>query len=404
MTSKIKNMRTIIISTLLLISATIASAQTNNNIDKMEKKETNYPCGIWEPEESEYRVSEENVLYITMDDGVKLYAGVYYPADKVTGKRVEKTFPVAVEHTPYGAPGVSTGPNTFLVEHGYIYVVVRARGTGKSEGNVAYFGPRDNKDGVCIVDYVAHKLKGSDGRVALVGASYPGGLALGTASLLPPNSPVKAIIAASVGLNQVYRESFMVGGLPTSWIWTYTEHGAYIWGDTPAAKKFVNEYVKNTIDSGDWAYERPNTYGQCGELASAGRIQKSKIPILFFCGFRDIVEAGALRAFTALQNGYAGRPLFGPMEKGQKCTAKYQIIIGDWSHAEGLNAAVYLEWLDTWLKGKNTGLQDVKNPLHLHETNTDRWVNVDTYPVVQDYTSLKLTRDGKLKADVTRQY
>ena len=362
-----------------------------------------YPELKWKPGEATYGVSKENQVYVKMDDGVKLFAGVYYPTDKATGKKAEGNFPVAIEQTPYGGPGVTVVPNDFLVQHGYIYVVARARGTGKSGGEVAYFGPRDNKDGVCLVDWAAHKLPGSDGNLALVGASYPGGLALGTVSLLQKNSPVKAIIASSVGLNQVSRESFMVGGLLTSWIWTYTSYGAYIWGDTPAARRFVDAYVKDTVAGGDWAYERPNTWAISGSLDSAKEIQKSEIPILFYCGWRDIVESGALRAFTALQNGYADRPIFSPMQKGQKTTPKYQIIVGNWVHAEGLNAAVYLEWLDTWVKGKDTGLQKVSNPMHLYETNSDRWINTDSYPIVNDYTTLQLAPEEKL-ATATDQF
>jgi predicted acyl esterase len=380
----------------ILCAVAIATVLPGTGLQNVAQGAELYPGQKWQPDKADYGVSAENQFFVEMDDGVKLFAGVYYPIDKKTGKKAEGNFPVAIEQTPYGNPGVTVVPNDFLVQHGYIYAVVRARGTGKSEGEVAYFGPRDNRDGVCLVDWAAHKLPGSDGNIALVGASYPGGLALGTASLLPKNSPVKAIIASSVGLNQVSRESFMVGGLLTSWIWTYTSYGAYIWGDTPAARRFVDAYVKNTVAGGDWAYEKPNTWGISGSLNSAKEIQKSDIPILFYCGWRDIVESGALRAFTALQNGYAGRPLFAPMQKGQKTTPKYQIIVGNWVHAEGLNAAVYLEWLDTWVKGQDTGLQDVKKPMHLYETNSDRWVNTDVYPIVKDYTVLQLAPGEKL--------
>jgi putative CocE/NonD family hydrolase len=381
---------------LLLCTFALAAVLPGSALPGVAQGAELYPGQKWQPGEAAYGVSAENQFSVEMDDGVKLFAGVYYPIDKKTGKRAEGNFPVAIEQTPYGSPGVTVVPNDFLVQHGYIYAVVRARGTGKSEGEVAYFGPRDNKDGLCLVDWAAHKLPGSDGNIALVGASYPGGLALGTASLLQKNSPVKAIIASSVGLNQISRESFMVGGLLTSWIWTYTSYGAYIWGDTPAARRFVDAYVKNTVAGGDWAYERPNTWGISGALDSAKEIQKSDIPILFYCGWHDIVESGALRAFTALQNGYAGRPLFAPMQQGQKTTPKYQIIVGNWVHAEGLKAAVYLEWLDTWVKGKDTGLQEVKKPLHLYETNSDRWINTDVYPLVKDYTVLQLAPGEKL--------
>jgi len=306
-------------------------------------KPTGYPGGKWQPEAAKYAVSGEFSFMVSMDDGIKLYAGVYYPSDPITGEKAEGRFPVYIEETPYGLEGTTDGPIPFMVEHGYIYAMVRCRGTGKSEGEVDYFGPRDFKDGVNMVDWASKELPGSDGRVVLGGASYPGQIALGVASMLGKNSPVKAVIAASIGLNNVYREAFMSNGIPTAWLWSYMDLGPLVWGNTPAAKRFVEYYVKDTVSGGDWAYDRPNTWGEHGAIESARQIAESGIPILLWCGWRDIVEVGALRAFTALQNTYAGRDLLAPMTKGQKISPKYQIIVGNWEHAEGLNASVYLE-------------------------------------------------------------
>jgi hypothetical protein len=47
---------------------------------------------------------------------------------------------------------------------------------------------------------------------------------------------------------------------------------------------------------------------------------------------------------------------------------------------------VYLEWLETWLKGVDTGLQDTTLPMHLFEEGSGNWVNVRGYPLTDNYT------------------
>ena len=373
------------------------------NTMKNSSAATIYPEGKWEPGEAKYGVSSEVSYMITTDDGIKLYAGAFYPTDLRTGERAEGVFTVFIEHTPYGMEGETVGPNAFLVEHGYIFLVVRPRGTGKSEGEIDYFGPRDFQDGVNIVDWAAHKLPGSDGRLVLGGLSYPGQMALGTASLLKPGSPVKAVVAASIGLNNVYREAFMIGGMPTSFMMFYMNYGAAMWGNTDASKRFVEKYVADTLGGGDWAYDRPNTWGEHGEIESAVRIAQSEIPVLLWCGWRDIVEVGALRAYTTLQNTFAGREPLAPMKKGQKVTPRYQIIVGDWEHGNQTNSSVFLEWMETWVKGVDTGLQNTEKPMHLYETRGDRWINTDVYPMVCNYTTLSLSADGKLLKDAPEE-
>ncbi len=330
-----------------------------------------------------------------MDDGIVLRASIAYPTDPATGRRAEGRFPVVIEHTPYVKLGQPVVPNTYLTEHGYIYVVARARGTGASGGEVAFFSQRDGLDGKDLVDWAAHRLDGSDGRIALLGCSYPGGLALNTAARLGPDSPVKAIVAACVGLGQLNRESLMNSGLMTTGFWNYTVYGLKFWGDTPAGHRFVDRFRREILAGGDMAYDR-TFWRKRTPVDSAAEIQRSGIPVLLWTGWRDIVEVGALRAYTGLQNAYAQRPVSDSMAADQPVTPRYQIIVGDWEHASGLDAGVYLEWLETWLKGVDTGLQNTRAPMHVYEAGSGRWVNLARFPPVADYTTWRLGLAGVL--------
>ena len=356
---------------------------------------TSYPGGVWEPGPAKYGSTVADDVPVTMDDGVVLRASIAYPTDLATGKRASGQFPVVIEHTPYVTLGKPVVPNTFLTEHGYIYVVVRARGTGASGGEVAFFSPRDGLDGKAIVDWAANRLEGSDGRLALVGCSYPGGLALADAAQLGPNSPVKAIVAACVGLSQLNHESLMTAGLMTTGFWYYTAYGPTLWGKSPASLKFLDQFSAEIQAGGERAYEG-RFWRDAASLEFSPKIKDSDIPILLWSGWRDIVETGAVRAYAALQNAYAKRTVDAPMTEGQPTTPRYQIILGDWQHAAGLDAGIYLEWLETWVKGLDTGIQKTNTPMHLFEHGTDRWINLAGYPAVSNYTSWRLDGSGAL--------
>jgi uncharacterized protein len=121
--------------------------------------QTAYPGSVWQPGPAEYGSSIVQNETVTMEDGVALATIVAYPTDLSTGQRAEGRFPVIVEFTPYVRLGAPIAPNTYFTERGYIYAVVRPRGTGGSEGEVQQFSSRDGKDGVTIVHWAAKQLE-----------------------------------------------------------------------------------------------------------------------------------------------------------------------------------------------------------------------------------------------------
>lgn len=357
---------------------------------------SSYPSGLWQPEEAQF-TSIVTDFSIKMDDGVELSASVAFPADRNTGKRADGSFPVILEHTPYVHLSAPVVPNTYMAEHGYIYAVVHARGTGASEGEMQQFGPRDGRDGQQIIEWAAHGLEGSDGRVGLLGCSYPGALALTNAAYAGPNSPVKAAIAACIGLNMQQRQVWMMNGLPSASLSNFPSRSPALMGSqTDYVRRYFAGFAANIFAGGSYAYD-----GEYWEnripLSHAKSIVDNNIPLLLWSGWGDIVETGAIQAYTALQNAVSGRNVYLPMEKNQKADPRFQLIMGGWHHAKGLNADVFLQWFDTWLKGKKTGFETTSTPLHMFETGTNRWINTSQFPAVSDYTNWFFSPEGKLE-------
>src|SRR4051812_48727759 len=133
----------------------------------------------WDPGPAAYGTTQVTDVQIPMDDGVTLVGDVTYPTDLKTGERSAKKFPVLLTQNPYICQNPTTaqvlsGNPEYYVTHGYIFAMVCVRGTGRSGGTMDYFSPRERKDGVALVDWAAHHLDGSNGKIGLIGCSYLG--------------------------------------------------------------------------------------------------------------------------------------------------------------------------------------------------------------------------------------
>ena len=134
-----------------------------------------------------------------MRDGVKLHAVILRPAD------IHEPLPILMQRTPYGVDGTDRASfflqRPELAREGYIYVAEDILGRYKSEGRVKMMRPlADHRDLNAIdestdtYDTVAWLIKnvaGNNGRVGVVGTSYPGFLAMMAG--INPHPAVKAI-------------------------------------------------------------------------------------------------------------------------------------------------------------------------------------------------------------------
>lgn len=358
--------------------------------------QTAYPGGIWEPGPPRFGVEVERDLRVTMDDGVELEASIAWPTDPATGERAPGPFPVVVEHMPYVHLAAPVTVNSFFAQHGYISVLVRVRGLGQSGGEVQFLSPRDGEDGREIIDWAASGIQGSDGRVALIGCSWPGVTAMNDAAHVGPDSPLKAVVGACSGLENMQRQSWLGQGMPTQSFWSFDARGADLTGNSEAGTRFFQDMTRAVLAGEDRAFGGGEWWSARAPTEHAERIVENGVPVLLYAGWGDIVETGTVRAYLAFQNASAGRPVFAPMTADQPVSPRYQMIMGGWNHAQGLDLGIFLQWLETWVRGVDTGIQDTTTPMHVFERGTGRWLNLKGFPQVAENTRWWLGPEGAL--------
>jgi predicted acyl esterase len=334
-----------------------------------------YPGGKWTVPAATHATFVEQNVEVKMSDGVTLTGDVSYPADLQTGQRSTDKFPVLLTQNPYGAGVFGAEYGELFVTHGYIFASFDVRGTGRSAGTHDMFSPREAQDGAALVAWAA-ALAGSDGQVGLQGCSQLGINQLETATLLGANSPVKAMVPACAS-GDFYRDTAFDNGIPT------------IVGSLLAAP--------DSTEGGDMAYYR-EYWKTRDRLARAPAIAEADIPVLLWSGWHEPGALGSLELYAALQNLSAGRPVSTQITADLEVSGRYQVILGDWAHAGGLDKGIELQWFDTWIKGLDTGIaKDTKTPLHLAELGgSKRWINSSCYPLVESYQALYFAGGGKL--------
>ena len=122
---------------------------------------------------------------IPMRDGVKLFTVILAPAHATS------PLPILMTRTPYSASGLSDTPrfrrvNADFLKDGYIFVEQDIRGRFKSEGQfVMNRPPHDSTDPKGIdeatdtydtIDWLVKNVPQNNGRVGVLGVSYPGWL------------------------------------------------------------------------------------------------------------------------------------------------------------------------------------------------------------------------------------
>jgi uncharacterized protein len=157
-----------------------------------------------QPAHNHFRPYSREQVMIPMRDGVKLHAIVLRPAD------TREALPFLMQRTPYGVDDSSSdsinGQYTELAESGYIFVMEDIRGRYGSQGQfvmmrpiAAHHDPKsadpsgidESTDTYDTVAWLVKNVPDNNGRVGVVGVSYPGFLAADAG--IDPHPAVKAI-------------------------------------------------------------------------------------------------------------------------------------------------------------------------------------------------------------------
>ncbi len=136
---------------------------------------------------------------IPMRDGVDLHTVILKPSD------IAAPLPILLDRTPYGVedenPGSIIAQRPELAREGYIFVCQDIRGRYKSQGKFIMMRPLADHSNPKAIDestdtwdtvaWMLKNISGNNGRVGVIGTSYPGFLAMMAG--IDPHPAVKAI-------------------------------------------------------------------------------------------------------------------------------------------------------------------------------------------------------------------
>lgn len=155
--------------------------------------------------------------FATMSDGVRIALAVAYPAEFDRGDRTRK-WPAIFSICGYPSATVPLDPARF----GGRYVTVNAslRGTGASGGAIGPWLPRSWQDGYEIIENWIAGQPWANGRVGIIGHSWPGLMGFLTATTNPPS--LKAVCVSGL-IDDFYRGIAFPGGIrnsgfPVEWL------------------------------------------------------------------------------------------------------------------------------------------------------------------------------------------
>jgi uncharacterized protein len=170
------------------------------SVKRMAENQTSVAARISDsPVPNGFRPYDREEVMIPMRDGVKLHAIVLRPQGQ------SQPLPFLLERTPYGV-GDTTSDSfnsraTELAHSGYIYVAEDIRGRYKSEGSFIMMRPilnhndpklvDESTDAYDTVDWLIKNVAQNNGRVGVLGVSYPGFLTAEAG--IDPHPAVKAI-------------------------------------------------------------------------------------------------------------------------------------------------------------------------------------------------------------------
>lgn len=302
-------------------------------------------------------------------DGISLFAEVYLPDGK-------GPWPTILHSTPYKHVDKATaavGGNAlvdFYVPRGYAVVLADVRGFGDSEGCVEVWGPNEQQDQYDLVEWVAAQ-EWSDGKVGMIGVSYPGTTPIEAAVMAPPHLTT---IVAEAGLTDPYFD-WHYGGVPTGESAPAGSPGAYQGiGAAPPIEPTADPvaWMRTAANAGCGlselalaAWQQDSVYNEFyAERNFSARVKNINASVLYTQGFSDgnVKPAQLLHFFNEIDAPKKG-------------------LFGQWAHSQPIRddyEGFELAWFDHWLKGIENGAMD--GPVVEVITNLDTWRADTAFP------------------------
>jgi hypothetical protein len=332
---------------------------------------------------AQYAVAVDQHVPVQMSDGVVLNAEVRRP--DAPGR-----FPVLVTITPYnGTDGAISVTDDYLVQRGYVQVIIDARGTGESQGTWDAFGTREQRDGYEDVEWAAAQ-PWSNGKVGMWGASYMAISQLFTAAQQPPH--LKALFPI-VPMGDSYRDMVFPGGQANTGfipLWLALVSGGalvppdYALDGNPAdLARALGELGQHALDlpgydanreiqsmAGNDAYDGPGWKN----TSPLEVVDKIRVPTFVVGGEHDIFQRGEPLIYERLKSHVTTR-----------------LLVGPWTHTDGSTGAglpeggvpsldsIALRWFDQYLKGMATNVAAIPKVTQ-YVLGTGQWETRTDWP------------------------
>lgn len=362
------------------------------------------------PVHNHFRHYSRHEVMIPMRDGVKLHAIILRPTD------TKEALPFLMQRTPYGVDGANSDSineeYTELAQSGYIFVMEDIRGRYKSQGTFVMMRPLaahhdpnspdphnidESTDTYDTVAWLLRNVPGNNGRVGVLGVSYPGFLAAEAG--IDPNPAVKAIspqapmtdvwMGDDFFHNGAFRQSYgydYVLGMESSKRATFGKlsEDAYTYflnaGSAAAAGK-----LGGLTDLPTWkAFLKNPSYDSFWQArAVQPHLTTVTVPTLEVGGYWDQEDMwGPQEQFAALKPRDSEHEVFlvlGPWDHGQWVRTTRHLGILDFGSATGdtFRKGMEAPFFAHYLKDQpGFGLKDVAS----FQTGSDRWMRYDAWP------------------------
>lgn len=381
-----------------------------------------------EPLHKHFRPYDRKEVMIPMRDGVRLHAIILRPTD------TNEPLPLLMQRTPYGVDeSTSDSINaryTELAESGYIFVMADIRGRFGSEGqfmmNRPIVGGHDpsstdlskideSTDTYDTVAWLIKNVANNNGRVGVIGISYPGFLAIEAG--IDPHPAVKAISPQAPMTNLWIGDDFFHNGaLRQTYGYDYaigletSKENAFSKIDKDAYDYFLEagSFEGATKKSGagklpTWQafFEHPSYDAYWQARAVEAHLNKVTVPTLEVGGWWDQEDMwGPQAEYAALKPHDTNKEVF--------------LVLGPWNHGEWVRTTRFLGDVNF---GAATGDQfraQIEAPFFAHylkdegsfdlqdtaafQTGTNRWMRYRHWPPKDGISerSLYLDADGSL--------
>jgi putative CocE/NonD family hydrolase len=366
-------------------------------------------------------------VMIPARDGVKLHTLIYTP------KTITTNLPIILTRTPYGIAGAGGSFATSYAEmaqEGYIFAFQDIRGRFGSEGQfVMLRPPRDRKDPKAVdessdtydtIEWMLKNVPRNNGRVGMLGVSYPGWLTV--MAMLDPHPALKAVSPqaspASMFLgddfhhNGAFRLSYgfeyvamMEGGKEIT-PFAFDQYDTYSWYLSLGTLRTVTDSLpQGKFPTWKNYVAHPNFDAFWQREFAVKYLDRVAVPTLNVAGWWDQEDFyGPVTIYRALEphdTKHMNYLVVGPWNHGGwrgRTGDKLGVIEFGSNTAQYYRSNIELPWFNYWLKDK--GKLELAEATTF-ESGSNEWKSYDSWPPKREVTARKLYfgPGGKLSFD-----